>query len=67
MTLSVTQKETIINKYKMNISIKQIAIDMGLNKNTIQLWIKRYKLCMSLDRKNGSGIKIVDKNKVVNN
>ena len=51
-----------VNKYKLNWTVKSISDEMNINKNTVHMWIKRYKEGISLDRKKGSGIKIEDKN-----
>jgi transposase-like protein len=62
MVLTEEQKQSIINKYKLNWTIKKISENMNLNKNTVHLWIKRYKQDQSLERKVGSGIRIRDQN-----
>jgi predicted DNA-binding protein YlxM (UPF0122 family) len=62
MVLTEEQKQSIINKYKLNWTIKKISDNMNLNKNTVHLWIKRYKQYQSLERKIGSGIRINDQN-----
>lgn len=62
MVLTKEQKNDIINKYKLNWTIDNIAEDMNISRNTVFLWIKRYKNNISLDRKPGSGIRIRDKN-----
>ena len=64
MVLSENQKQVIINKYKLNMTISEISKTMNINKNTVHLWIKRYKQNQSLKRKPGSGIKIIDKNNI---
>ena len=63
MALSKEQKLMIIDKYKLNWTIKQISENMKINKSTVHLWIKRYKQNESLERKPGSGIRIIDQNK----
>lgn len=63
MTLTNKQKNQIIEKYKSEWTIEQIANEMKISKSTIHFWIKRYKLTGTLRRKPGTGIKIIDKNK----
>ena len=64
MGLSIEQKEMIINKYKLNITISKISQDMNISRTAIHFWIKRYKEKQSLDRKYGSGVRIIDQNKI---
>ena len=64
MVLSEEQKNTLINKYKLKFTVTEIAKSMNVNKNTVQLWIKRYKQNKTLQRKVGSGVKIIDVNAV---
>lgn len=64
MALTDKQKLNIITKYNMNWTIIKIAEDMKINKATVHLWIKRYKLTKSLARKVGTGIKIIDTNRI---
>ena len=55
--LNEIQKHEIIVKYKMNITVRQITKDMGINKSTVQLWIKKYKENENLEIKKGRGRK----------
>ena len=63
MVLTEEQKINIINKYKFGYTIDKISQLMQISKTTVHLWIKRYKQGQSLERKPGSGIKIIDLNK----
>jgi len=71
MTLTEVQKFEIISKYNNNWCITKIAKNMKINRNTVSMWINRYKLTGNLDRKRGSGmttkIKHIKKQKTENN
>ena len=55
MTLTLEQKQTIISKYNTGITIREIASDMKINKNTVNKWTKRYYETGNLKRKRGTG------------
>lgn len=58
MVLSEIQKYELIYKHvTLKLSIRQIAKDMNISKNTVSLWIKRYDDDKNIKRKKGSGIK----------
>lgn len=61
MTLTDIQKFEIISKYNNKWSIKKIADNMKINRNTVSFWIKRYNNDKTFERKRGSGI--YDRNK----
>jgi transposase-like protein len=63
MVLTKEQKNNIINQYKLGHTIQQISESMNISKTTVHFWIKRYKQQQTLERKVGSGIKIIDLNK----
>lgn len=56
MTLSLEQKQKIISKYNIGKTIREISLDMKINKNTVNKWIKRYQENGNLKRKRGSGL-----------
>ena len=56
--LSDLQKQEIIIKHKNGSSIRAIAKDMNIHKNTVSLWLKRYNETGKVNRKRGSGIRI---------
>ena len=64
MVLTEEQKINIINKYKLGWTIKKISESINVSKPTVHMWIKRYKQTQSIERKQGSGIKILDLNKI---
>lgn len=43
MQITEVQKFEIIVKHNNGMSIRKIAEEMKINKNTVDLWIKRYK------------------------
>lgn len=55
MTLTLEQKQKIICKYNIGETIRQIAQDMKINKNTVNKWTKQYSEQGNLKRKRGSG------------
>ena len=55
MTLTLEQKQKIICKYNIGDTIRQIAQDMKINKNTVNKWTKQYNEQGNLKRKRGSG------------
>lgn len=55
MTLTLEQKQAIIHKYNTGVTIREIANDMKINKNTVNKWIKRYYETGNLKRKRGTG------------
>lgn len=57
MTLTDKQKYEIIVKSEMGYTIREIAKNMKVNKNTVSLWLKRYSDTNKVNRKNGSGRK----------
>jgi transposase len=56
MVLTEIQKYEIIIKHESGLSNLQIANEMNINKNTVNLWLLRYKKLGNLKRKRGSGI-----------
>lgn len=56
MPLDQMKKYEIISKHKSGLSNLQIANEMKINKNTVNLWINRYKKLGDLKRKRGSGL-----------
>lgn len=58
MVLTEIQKFEIISKYRnSNISMKQIARDLGVTRQSVSFWIKRYNENNNLSRKRDSGIR----------
>lgn len=57
MQLTDKQKYEINILHERNYSIRQIAKDMNINKNTVERWLKRYKNTNSIERQDGSGRK----------
>ena len=57
MTLTLEQKQTIISKYNMGKTVREIAQDMKINKNTVNKWTKQYREHGNLKRKRGTGFK----------
>jgi transposase len=56
MVLTEIQKYEILIKHEAGLSNLQIANNMKINKNTVNLWITRHKKFGNLKRKRGSGI-----------
>ena len=57
MTLSLERKQTIISKYNEGKTIREISLDMKINKSTANKWLKQYHEHGNLKRKRGSGLK----------
>jgi transposase len=55
MTLTLEQKRIIICKYNVGKTVREIAKEMKINKNTVNKWTKQYKEEGNLKRKRGSG------------
>lgn len=55
MQLTDKEKYEIIIRHEMNHSIRTIANDMKINKNTVSRWISRYEINKTINRKSGSG------------
>jgi transposase len=49
--LSDIEKIQIIAKNSEGLSVRKIAKSMNINKNTVSLWIKRYKIEHNVNRK----------------
>lgn len=56
--LSQLQRHEIVIRHNNGSSIREIAAEMNINKNTVTLWLNRYNSTGKLNRKRGSGIKI---------
>ena len=57
MALTDLQKIEIISKYNNDKwSIKKIAENMKINRNTVSLWVNRYDKNKNLERKRGTGL-----------
>lgn len=55
MQLTEIQKFEIIVKHNEGKSIRKIAESMNINKNTVSLWLSRYKNDKNLNRKKTCG------------
>ena len=55
--LSNKQKYEIIVRHELGYAIRKIAYDMRINKDTVRIWLKRYRENNNIKRKNGSGRK----------
>lgn len=56
MVLTELQKYEILIKHKDGKSNLQIAKEMKINKNTVNLWLTRYKKLGNVKRQRGSGL-----------
>jgi len=70
MQLTEKQKYEIIILYDNNYTTRQISKKMNINRNSVNLWIKRYNETKSIDRQIGSGRKeklTIDQQKIITN